>query len=64
MESNILLKNSEQYIGKYVALDSYEDTAIVCFGSDPAIVFNRAINKGVKNPIIFFVPEREKVHIY
>lgn len=64
MESNFLLRNSEQFMGKYVAMDSFENKVVVCSGSNSAIVFNRAIDKGVKDPIIFFVPEREMVHIY
>lgn len=64
MESNCLLKNSEQYTGKYVALDSYRDKTVVSSGGDPALVFKMAKDKGVKDPIIFFVPEREMVHIY
>jgi hypothetical protein len=45
-------------------MDSFENKVVVCSGSDPAMVFNRAIDKGARDPIIFFVPEREMTHIY
>jgi hypothetical protein len=64
MDYELLLLNSEKYLGQYVALDSYKNRVVVCSGSDPALVFNRAKDKGIKDPIVFFVPEREMVHIY
>jgi hypothetical protein len=64
MSANVLVKNSERYSGKYVATRSFKDKTAVCSGSDPAKVLTEAKGKGVKDPVVFFVPEKDMVHIY
>jgi Family of unknown function (DUF5678) len=64
MPSNVLVKDGEKYSGKYVATRSFKDKAAVCSGKDLVDVLNRAKAKGVKDPVVFYVPEKDMVHIY
>jgi len=64
MPSNILVKNAEKYGGKYVATRSFKNKNVLSSGDDPTKVFNEAKSKGAKDPVIFYVPEKDMVHIY
>ena len=63
MKGQILVKD-KKYRGKYVAMNSFSDGKVVASGKEPAEVFQRAENKGVKSPVIVFVPEKNLTHIY
>lgn len=62
--NNILLKDGEKYGGQYVATKSFKDRKVVTHGSDPGKVFNEAKEKGVKAPVVFYVPKKGMVQIY
>jgi len=62
-KENILLKTNE-YVGKYVALKSFKDPAIVAHGTVPKQVMDEASSKGHPNAVIVFVPENKVVHVY
>jgi len=64
MPSTVLINNSEKYGGKYVATKSFKSKQVISSGKTPASVFNAAQKKGIKNPVIFYVPEKGSVHIY
>ncbi|MFQ5442694.1 MAG: DUF5678 domain-containing protein, partial [Thermodesulfobacteriota bacterium] len=57
MIPNVLINNPELYDGKYVATRSFLDKDVVCFGDDPVEVYNRAMETGVEDPVVFYVPE-------
>lgn len=59
-----VLVRSHKYDGKYVALKSEVDNTIVGSGSTPEEALNDAKGKGVSNPFILFVPDKDLVHIY
>ena len=61
---NVLLKDGEKYGGQYVATKSFKDKKVVSHGSDPSKVFNEAREKGVKEPVVFYVPKKGMVQIY
>jgi len=61
---NVLLKNGEKYHGQYVATKSFKDNKVVSYGSDPSKVFNEAKEKGVKAPVVFYIPKEGMVQIY
>ena len=61
---NVLLKDGEKYRGQYVATKSFKDKKVVSHGSDPNRVFNEAKEKGVKAPVVFYIPEKDMVQIY
>ena len=64
MPDLILLKDSEKYGGRFVALRSFQNKKVVSSGTDPAEVCAKARKKGVKDPVIFYVPKKGMVHIY
>jgi hypothetical protein len=64
MPNNILVKDAELYDGKYVATKSVVDKEVVCSGDDPVTVYNEAKKSGFDDPVVFYVPERNLVHIY
>ena len=64
MPTKTLIKDGEKYGGNYVATRSFKDTKVVCFGTNPKKVFDEAKEKGVKDPVVFFVPKKGMVHIY
>ena len=62
--NNVLLKDGEKYGGQYVATKSFKDREVVTYGIDPGKVFNDAKDKGVKSPVVFYVPKKGMVQIY
>lgn len=64
MQANVLLNNGERYSGKYVALKSFRDKDAISSGSNPLDVYNDAKSKGAVDPVVFYVPEKNTVHIY
>lgn len=64
MDSQILVKNGEKYKGKYVALNNFMERKIVSFGANLSVVVKNANKKGVKEPVVLFVPHKNITHIY
>ena len=62
--NNVLINNAELYDGKYVATRSFIDKDVVCSGDDAVQVYNEAQKAGVKDPVVFYIPEKEMIHIY
>ena len=60
----VLLNDGEKYGGQYVAIRSFEDKKVVSHGSEPSKVFNAAKKKGVKEPVVFYIPKKGMVQIY
>ena len=63
-KANILVNDGEKYGGKYVALRSYLEKDAISSGIDLLKVYTAAKKKGVANPVIFYVPKKNAVHIY
>lgn len=59
-----ILAINDEYNGQYVALKSSEDDTVIAASEDPEDALNMAREKGVENPIIFYVPDKDMVHIY
>ena len=62
--NNVLVKDGARYSGKYVATRSLKDKSVVSSGRDPVVVYTQAKEKGVRNPVITYVPRKGVVHIY
>ncbi|MBU2623723.1 MAG: hypothetical protein KKD92_15550 [Proteobacteria bacterium] len=62
--NRVLLKDGEKYGGQYVATRSFKDRKVVSYGREPSKVFNEAKEKGVKEPVVFYVPKKGMVQIY
>lgn len=58
-----LLKSSN-YNGRYVAMKDFSDSAVIADGVNPQEAYEKAIKKGLKNPVITFVPVKNMVQIY
>lgn len=61
---NQILVSGKKYRGKYVALNSFNSQKVVASGVEPVDVVKKAEEKGVKSPVIVFVPEKKLTHIY
>ena len=59
-----ILVKSDKYNGQYVAMISLEDSTIVGFGNTPEKALNEAKKKGIQNPFLLYVPDKDLVHIY
>jgi hypothetical protein len=64
MDANILINDGEKYGGQYVAIKSFTDKNVVSHGNDPVKVSNEAKEKGIDEPVIFYVPEKDVIQIY
>ncbi len=56
--------NSKKYIGRFVAMASFNKRSVVASGKDPVDVMNRAEKKGYQDPLVIFVPPKGVVSIY
>jgi hypothetical protein len=59
-----ILLESEKYAGKYVAFRSRDDNTVVGAGDTPEEALRVADEVGCTTPILFYVPEKQSVHIY
>jgi len=58
-----LIKNGSRYRGKFVATSSFNDKNVIASGVDPEKVMEKAESK-CDSPVIFFVPQKNAIHIY
>ena len=61
---NLTLISGKKYEGKYVALRSFSDKKAIASGKKLNDVIERAQKKGIKSPVLIFVPEKDHVHVY
>jgi hypothetical protein len=59
-----ILVTSDEFNGRYVAMKSFEDNTIVGVGDDPDSALKEAEAKGIRNPVLLYIPEQDIVHIY
>jgi hypothetical protein len=59
-----VLVNSDEYNGQYVAIISPDDNTIVGAGDTPDKALAEAQKKGIQNPFLLYVPDKDLVHIY
>ena len=59
----VLIKE-KKYQGQYVAVKNMEDTKVIALGRTLKITFEKAVKKGLENPLLIYVPEKDTVHIY
>lgn len=64
MDACVLVNDIEKYEGKYVATKTFLDKNVICSGDNPVDVYEEAQIKGADDPVIFYVPKRDVVHIY
>lgn len=64
MKPCIMLTDHDKYRGKYVAIKDFFDKQVISYGDNPSVVFDEALRAGSEDPVIFFVPKKDVVHIY
>ena len=65
MEINELqLITDKRFEGKFVAMKSPSDTTVIAYGDNPCEVSRLAAERGLKEPVIFFVPESNVAYVY
>jgi hypothetical protein len=64
MAAKSIINNGGKYAGKFVATRSFNHKAVVASGKDPGGVRQKAIDKGCKSPVVFFIPRKNAIHIY
>ncbi len=64
MKASVLINDIEKYSGKYVATKSFLDKNVISSGKNPVKVYNAAKKKGINDPVIFYIPEKDVVQIY
>lgn len=62
--NSVLLMNTDEYNGLYVAMKSFEDSEVVGSGESPSIALCRAAEKGFNDHVLAYIPEKETVNIY
>ncbi len=64
MNQHVLVKDSETYSGQFVATKSFVDKEVICYGNDPVKVSAQAKQKGIDDPVVFYIPQKDVVQIY
>ena len=64
MNKHVLVQDSESYSGQYVATKSFTDKEVVSHGNDPVQVSGEAKEKGIDDPVVFYIPNKDVVQIY
>jgi hypothetical protein len=59
-----ILINTEDYNGKYIALESIENNTIIGSGLTPEEALKEAKQNGNVDPFIVFIPDKDIIHIY
>lgn len=57
-------KDARIYAGQYVCVDNYGSVEVIAANKDPLIVHQVAVDKGYKNPVIFYVPCLGEIFIF
>ena len=59
-----VIDNPCRYSGMFVATKSFEDNDIITSGENFTDVLQEAINFGFKNPVVFYVADKNEINIY
>ena len=54
----------KKYYEKYIATKSFTDTKVIASGKDVTKVYDLAVKKGVKNPIINYIFDPNISHYF
>ncbi len=64
MTPTALVNNADLYSGKYVAVRSFTDREVISHGEIPLDVVTEAKEKGCKEPVLLFIPEKGMLNVY
>lgn len=54
----------KKYGGKYIATKSFTDTKVIASGDNPIKVYNKAVKKGIKEPVMDYVLKEGVTYIF
>ena len=60
----IIEYNPEDLYGKYATIVSLTDKRVVAFGKDRLGVYRQTVQRGYKDPIIFYLPKKGEIFIF
>lgn len=58
------LINSNKYNGLYIAIKDFGDNTVITSGKKPQEIYEEALKRGYKEPVILYVPKSGMVQIY
>lgn len=61
--AEVLLKDAK-YEGRFVAIRDFDDKVVIADGKNVDEVYLKAAKRGVRNPVVFYVPMKGMTHIY
>jgi hypothetical protein len=65
MKENVVqLIKDKKYKGKFVTFKSSTDNSVVAYGDDPFEVNRHSMERGVREPTIFYVSEHDVAWMY
>ena len=59
-----LVRNAKRYRGQYVTTKSFKDKNVITYGKNPLKILKAAKKKGVKEPVLIYVPKKEMAHLF
>ena len=56
--------DKKKYGGKYIATETFTSTDILSSGKDPVKVYEEAIEKGIREPVLYFIHKEDVICLY
>ncbi len=54
---------NKKYEGKHVAFENFSSNKVIASGSGHKVVYEKAVKKGFKTPVLCFIPQK-KTSVY
>jgi len=64
MSKPIDSKAIKKYSGCFVAIPSFKEKRIIAHGKKPAQVYKDSAKRGVNDPVVVFVPEKDTTYVF
>lgn len=58
------LIDTSKFNGKFIAIKSYRDHTVIAEGKNPQETYEAAVQKGIADPVVTFIPASGMVQIY
>jgi len=57
-------EDAKKYAGQYVCVENYGSVKVISANKDPLVAHRTAMGKGLKNPVIFYMPHLGEIFIF
>ncbi len=64
MQKAHVFQTEEKHLGHYAAFASFTAEKVISYGDNPVEVVAEAKRKGIEDPVLVYIPEKEEVHIF